>query len=179
MNITESLSCVSSIEDPHKSYKGFKFIFAINLINKPGENTWSVPNRRFMLNSLQGKKLMGQYITSNWYSKQYDKGQSLRFAILMVQNDCAIAKVEKDLNSLGNPFPTIFDIPPYVKKFSFFDMTPILLDTCINCSFYSGDFTFTMRAINCKWDLLRLNIYKNSQDTCTISHPEFEIFKPF
>ena len=179
MNNTQSFTCDSSNEDPYKSYKGFKFIFAINLISKPGENIWSVPNRRFMLNSLQSQKLMGQYITSNWYSKSYNKGQSLRFAILMVQNDCAIAKVEKDLNSLGNPFPTIFDIPPYVKKFSFFDMTPILLDACINCSFYSGDFTFTMRAINCKWDLLRLNIYKNSQDTCTISHPEFEIFKPF
>jgi hypothetical protein len=179
MNNTQSFTCDSSNEDPYKSYKGFKFIFAINLISKPGENIWSVPNRRFMLNSLQSQKLMGQYITSNWYSKSYNKGQSLRFAILMVQNDCAIAKVEKDLNSLGNPFPTLFDIPPYVKKCSFFDMTPLLLDNCINCSFYSGDFTFTMRAINCKWDLLRLNIYKNSQDTCTISHPEFEIFKPF
>ena len=52
MNNAESFTCDSSNEDPHKSYKGFKFIFAINLINKPGENVWSVPNRRFMLNSL-------------------------------------------------------------------------------------------------------------------------------
>ena len=101
MNNSQSITCGSSIEDPHKSYKGFKFIFAINLISKPGENIWSVPNRRFMLNSPQSQKLMGQYITSNWYSKAYNKGQSLRFAILMVENDCAIAKVEKDLNSFG------------------------------------------------------------------------------
>jgi len=179
MNNNEAFSCDTSISDPYKCYKGFKFIFAVNVISKPGENMWLVPNRRFILTDEQPQKLMGQYITSNWYSRIYKKGDSIRFAVLMVQNDCAIAKVEKDLNSLGNPFPTLFDIPPYVKKYSLFDMPPVLLENCVNCSFCSGDFTFTMRASNCKWDILRLNIYKNSQDTCTISQPEFEIFKPF
>ena len=88
----------SAAEDPVKSYKGFKFIFAINASTKPGENVWSVPNRRFMLSEYQTAKLFGQYITSSWYSKQYSKGTCIRFAVLMVQNDCAIAKVEKDLN---------------------------------------------------------------------------------
>ena len=97
----------------------------------------------------------------------------------MVQNDCAIAKVEKDLNSLNNPFPTVFDIPPYVKKFSFFDLTPILLDSCIVCANQKGSFTFTMRATNCNWDMLHLHIYKDGPNTCNISQPEFEIMKPF
>ena len=169
----------SAAEDPVKSYKGFKFIFAINASTKPGENVWCVPNRRFMLSQGQTKKLLGQYITSSWYSKQYAKGTCIRFAVLMVQNDCAIAKVEKDLNSLNNPFPTLFDIPPYVKKFSFFDLTPVLLDSCIMCVNNNGDFTFTMRATNCNWDILHLQIYKDTSDTCIISQPEFEIFKPF
>ena len=69
-----------------KTYKGFKFIFAINASSKPGENVWSVPNRRFMLTEFQTKKLFGQYITSNWYSKQYSKGTCIRFAVLMVEN---------------------------------------------------------------------------------------------
>ena len=169
----------SAAEDPTKSYKGFKFIFAINASTKPGENIWSVPNRRFMLSEYQTAKLFGQYITSNWYSKQYTKGTCIRFAVLMVQNDCAIAKVEKDLNSLNNPFPTVFDIPPYVKKFSFFDLTPILLDSCIVCANQKGSFTFTMRATNCNWDMLHLHIYKDRPNTCIISQPEFEIMKPF
>ena len=161
----------SAAEDPTKSYKGFKFIFAINASTKPGENIWSVPNRRFMLSEYQTAKLFGQYITSNWYSKQY--------SVLMVQNDCAIATVEKDLNSLNNPFPTLFDIPPYVKKFSFFDLSPILLDSCIVCANQKGSFTFTMRATNCNWDMLHLHIYKDGPNTCIISQPEFEIMKPF
>ena len=92
-------AAASAAEDPTKSYKGFKFIFAINASTKPGENIWHVPNRRFMLTEFQTTKLFGQYITSNWYSKQYSKGTCIRFAVLMVQNDCAIATVEKDLNS--------------------------------------------------------------------------------
>ena len=85
----------------------------------------------------------------------------------------------KDLNSLNNPFPTVFDIPPYVKKFSFFDLTPVLLDSCIMCANNKGNFTFTMRATNCNWDMLHLHIYKDGPNTCTISQPEFEIMKPF
>lgn len=169
----------SAAEDSTKSYKGFKFIFAINSSSKMGNNVWSVPNRRFMLTEFQTKKLFGQYITSNWYSKQYEKGTCIRFAVLMVQNDCAIAAVEKDLNSLDNPFPTVFDIPPYVKKFSFFDLSPVLLDSCIMCVNNKGNFIFTMRATNCNWDILHLHIYKDTPDTCIISQPEFEIFKPF
>ena len=74
-----------------------------------------------MLTEPHPTKLFGQYITSNWYSKQYAKGTCIRFAVLMVEAGRGIATVEKDLNSLNNPFPTVFDIPPYVKKFSFFD----------------------------------------------------------
>ena len=169
----------SAAEDPTKSYKGFKFIFAINATSKVGDNVWHVPNRRFLLTEFQTKKLFGQYITSSWYSKQYNKGMCIRFAVLMVQNDCAIATVEKDLNSLGNPFPTVFDIPPYVKKFSFFDLSPLLLESCIMCANNKGDFKFAMRATNCNWDILHLHIYKDTPETCIISQPEFEIFKPF
>ena len=71
------------------------------------------------------------------------------------------------------------DIPPYVKKFSFFDLTPILLDSCIVCANQKGSFTFTMRATNCNWDMLHLHIYKDGPNTCIISQPEFEIMKPF
>ena len=39
----------SAAEDPTKSYKGFKFIFAINATSKVGDNVWHVPNRRFLL----------------------------------------------------------------------------------------------------------------------------------
>ena len=67
------LQAAGAAEDPTKSYKGFKFIFAINATTKPGENVWSVPNRRFMLTEFQTAKLFGQYITSNWYSKQYSR----------------------------------------------------------------------------------------------------------
>ena len=169
----------SAAEDPAKTYKGFKFIFAINASTKPGENVWSVPNRRFMLSEYQTAKLFGQYITSNWYSKQYSKGTCIRFAVLMVEAGRGIATVEKDLNSLGNPFPTVFDIPPYVKKFSFFDLSPVLLDSCIMCANNKGDFKFAMRATNCNWDILHLHIYKDTPETCIISQPEFEIFKPF
>ena len=169
----------SAAEDPIKSYKGFKFIFAINAASKPGDNIWYVPNRRFLLTECQTQKLLGQYITSSWYSKQYNKGTCIRFAVLMVQNDCAIAKLEKDLNSLHNPFPTVFDIPPYVKKFSFFDMSPPLLDSCIICVNNNDSFKFSMRATNCNWDILHLHIYKDGPNSCIISQPEFEIFKPF
>ena len=169
----------SAAEDPTKTYKGFKFIFAINASTKPGENVWSIPNRRFMLTEPHPTKLFGQYITSNWYSKQYSKGTCIRFAVLMVEAGRGIATVEKDLNSLNNPFPTVFDIPPYVKKFSFFDLTPNLLDSCILCANQKGSFTFTMRATNCNWDMLHLHIYKDGPNTCIISQPEFEIMKPF
>ena len=98
------------------------------------------------------------------------KGTCIRFAVLMVQNDCAIAKVEKDLNSLGNPFPTVFDIPPYVKKFSFFDLSSsILLDSCIMCANNKGDFKFAMRATNCNWDILHLHIYKDTPEKYFLS----------
>ena len=95
-------AAASAAEDPTKSYKGFKFIFAINASTKPGENIWSVPNRRFMLSEYQTAKLFGQYITSNWYSKQYSKGTCIRFAVLMVQNDCAILKICSDDKSILN-----------------------------------------------------------------------------
>ena len=69
----------SAAEDPTKSYKGFKFIFAINASTKPGENVWSIPNRRFMLTEPHPTKLFGQYITSNWYKAVF-KGTCIRFA---------------------------------------------------------------------------------------------------
>ena len=67
----------------------------------------------------------------------------------MVEAGRGIATVEKDLNSLNNPFPTVFDIPPCKK--CFFDLTPILLDSCIVCANQKGSFTFDS---NCNWDML-------------------------
>ena len=69
--------------------------------------------------------------------------------------------IEKDMNSLKNPFPTLFDIPPYVKFGSYFVMNWDIINGCIKKSQECADFTFTLRANNCPWHKLTFSIYNN------------------
>ena len=85
------------------------------------------------------------------------------------------------MNSLKNPFPTLYDIPPYVIRYSYFNMPWQLVNQCIKELTVRDNFKFTIRAFNNPYDKLILDIRKNydvveNQNTdIVVSLPSFEI----
>ena len=69
------------------------------------------------------RTLSGQFICSDWWNlkcKYYDK--NLDFVILIVKTDTSIIQLEKDMNSLKNPFSSIQDIPSYVIDYDYYTL---------------------------------------------------------
>jgi len=47
------------------------------------ENKWFICNRRFLLN-INNTDIFGQFITSSWFNKLYDKNNSIKFGIFQL-----------------------------------------------------------------------------------------------
>ena len=105
--------------EQQSEYDGCKFLFAYYYSEN---NSWVIPPYRFLLHKSE-IALSGQFISSDWWKlkcKYYSK--KLDFVILKVKTDTSIIQLEKDMNSLKNPFPTIHDIPHYVIDYDYYTL---------------------------------------------------------
>ena len=158
----------------HQEYKGCKFVFAYyNSIEK----VWYVQPRKFvLLEHLNKNILSGQFLQSTWFQKKYTKNTKGLFVVLQVKKNCSSKKIEKDMNSLKNPFPTLYDIPPYCIRASYFQIPWEIMNGLDRKATTEDGFAFTMRAHNNPWDKLSITVYKNPEnDGILITHPTFEI----
>ena len=155
----------------HQEYDGCKFVFASY---DYGEKCWTVQPRRFLL-MRHDTILTGEFIQSSWFQNQYNMNSQGLFVVLQICKRVFTKTVEKDMNSLKNPFPSLYDIPPYVKRTSYFAMPWQIINECIKNIENNHD--FTLRANNNPWDKLKLSIYKSPSDdgNILITHPSFEI----
>ena len=137
---------------------------------------WYVQPRRFLLSKCENKNiLLGQFIQSIWFQKEYTKNSQALFVVLKVKQDCSTKTIEKDMNGLKNPFPTLYDIPPYATNASYFIMPCNIMSGCHKKASEEDGFGFTLRAHNNPWDKLSIKIYKNPQtDNILITLPSFE-----
>ena len=83
--------------------------------------------------------------------------------------------LRQDINILKNPFPSLYDIPPYAKKASYYAMPWQILSNCQKETEKEDGFKFTMRANNNPWDKLTFTIYKEPDNKgIMLTLPEFE-----
>ena len=165
---------MTSIIDNHQEIYNYKFIFAYY---SNDDKVWYVQPRRFVLTTQDNRNiLLGQFMQSLWFQVKYTKNSSGIFVVLKVDKNTSTKTIEKDMNSLKNPFPTLYDIPPYVKRGSYFVMPWEIINGCIKKS-QSGDIEFTLRANNLPWDKLTFSIYNNpsNSDEILLTLPRFEM----
>ena len=158
----------------YTEYKGNKFVFAYY---SPSDKCWYVQPRRFFLTpNSRGNNMLGQFIQSNWFNVMYKKTSIALFVIMKVKKECSINTIEKDMNSLKNPFPSLYDIPPYAAKASYFAMPWEIMNCCYKETEKEDGFKFTMRANNNPWDKLTLTVYRDPDgDGLLLTLPEFDM----
>jgi len=165
---------MTSIIDNHQEIGNYKFIFAYY---SNDDKVWYVQPRKFVLMAQENRNILsGQFMQSLWFQVKYTKNSSGIFVVLKVDKNTSTKTIEKDMNSLKNPFPTLYDIPPYVKRGSYFVMPWEIINGCIKKS-QSDDIGFTLRAINHPWDKLTFSIYNNpsNSDEILLTLPRFEM----
>ncbi len=161
--------------DEHREYKGRKFMFVSYC---PKEKVWHVAQNRFLLNK-NSSTISGQFITSNWFNKEYLKYDDAYFVVVTVEKNMSAAKIEKDFNKLKNPFPTVYDIPPYVKIASYFKFGFDLICKFVHKTQRCDDsFEFTVRGTNSPWSTLTMKVNKNvgsNKESILMCHPTFDM----
>ena len=152
---------------------GCKYVFAYY---SSTDKCWYVQPRRFFLLKNENRQILsGQFIQSHWFNVLYVEGMMALFVVLKVKKETSRNTIEKDMNSLKNPFPSLYDIPPYALRASYFSMPWDILKLCMKESNNKNDFKFTMRASNAPWDKLTVQIYKGPEKGILICCPEFEM----
>lgn len=153
---------------------GCKYVFAYY---SSKDKCWYVQPRRFFLIKNENRQILsGQFIQSHWFNVLYMEGMIALFVVLKVKKEMSGNTIEKDMNSLKNPFPSLYDIPPYALRASYFSMPWDILRLCMKESNNKDDFKFTMRASNSPWDKLTVQIYKAPEGKgILICCPEFEM----
>lgn len=162
--------------DDKLEYKGKKFMFVSYC---PKEKIWHVAPKRFLLSKINDK-IVGQFISSMWFNKEYLKMEDAYFVVVAIEKNISATKVEKDFNKLKNPFPTVYDIPPYIKIASYYRITFDLMMKFVEKSKGNDShFVFTIRATNNPWSTLSLKIIRNEEnlgmDSVILCHPSFEM----
>ena len=79
--------------DDKLEYKGKKFMF-VSYFTK--EKIWHVAPKRFLLSKMPDK-MMGQFISSMWFNKEYLKMEDAYFVVVAIEKNISATKVEKDL----------------------------------------------------------------------------------
>ena len=154
-------------------YNGHKFVLAYY---SSTDKCWYVQPRRFFLTEFPNRGIIiGQFLQSIWFNIVYKSSSQAIFVILKVKKNCSGNTIEKDMNSLKNPFPSLYDIPPYASRASYFTLPWDILRQCIKEVNTDKDIKFTLRAYNNPWDKLTIQLYKNDTESVTVTLPEFEI----
>ena len=158
-------------------YDGCKYVFAYHSEN---DKCWYVQPRRFFLTPFsRGNNMLGQFIQSIWFNVTYKPYSTGLFVVMKVDKNCSINTIEKDMNSLKNPFPSLYDIPPYAKKASYYVMPWQMLTQCQKQTEKEDGFKFTIRANNNPWDKLTFTIYQDPEGKgIMLTLPEFEMPTP-
>ena len=105
---------------PIQFIDGYKYLFGHYC---PDDKLWYIEPRRFiLLKDYQKNILSGQFLQSSWFNKLYSLNTNAIFVVFKIKMDISCKKIEKDMNSLKNPFPTVYDIPPYINAFSYYIM---------------------------------------------------------
>ena len=135
---------------------GYKYLFGYY---SDEEKVWYIQPRRFVLLKDKNKNIiMGQFIQSSWFNKIYITNKSALFVVFKVEKEISSQTIEKDMNGLKNPFPTLYDVPPYVSRYSYFNMPWQLVNQCATVLKEKDCFNFTIRAFNNPYDKLILTI---------------------
>jgi len=160
--------------DTFQIHNGCKFVFAYYSNN---DKCWYVQPRRFFLtHNTNGNFILGQFIQSNWFNITYKLHSMALFVVMKVKKDRSINTIEKDMNSLKNPFPSLYDIPPYTVRASYYIMPWQIMTRCNKNLEKEDGFKFTIRANNNPWDKLTFTIYKEpGGEGMMLTLPEFEI----
>ena len=171
------MSAFGSAQNSHENftiYEGCKFVFAYYSDN---DKCWYVQPRRFFLTpNARGNNMLGQFIQSIWFNVTYKPYSTGLFVVMKVNASCSINTIEKDMNSLKNPFPSLYDIPPYAKKASYYVMPWQMLTQCQKQTEKEDGFKFTIRANNNPWDKLTFTIYQDPDGKgIMLTLPEFEM----
>lgn len=141
---------------------GYKYLFGYY---SNEEKIWYVQPRRFVLLKDKNKNIIiGQFIQSSWFNKTYITNKSALFVVFKVEKKISSQTIEKDMNGLKNPFPTLYDVPPYVSRYSYFNMPWQLVNQCATVLKEKDCFNFTIRAFNNPYDKLILNVRKWHND---------------
>jgi len=82
--------------DPHKEYKGTKFLFAFYNWK---ETSWWICNRRFILNEPKTDELFGQFLQSNWFKHKWNKKNDIDFMVIQVAKNDSIHEITKKINN--------------------------------------------------------------------------------
>ena len=84
---------------PTQEYNGCKFIFACK---HSDTNNWIIIQRRFILHNPEPKKLIGQFITSNWWKLQCNLNSNVTLLIIKAKADENISEIEMELNCFSH-----------------------------------------------------------------------------
>ena len=162
-----------STNDPHQVRHGMKYLFAYY---DPEDKCWAVPPRRFILQEVpEMQQLNGQFITSSWFNKLFKLGDELHFIISAINQYKSSTDFEKDLNKLKNPFPSIHDVPNYVRNSGYFIMNQDIMMRSLVQFKVTDTFEFTLKSMTNFHQKLILKLIKNQSDTNSmfISCPSF------
>ena len=162
-----------STNDPHQVRHGLKYLFAYY---DSEDKCWAVPPRRFILQEVpEMQQLNGQFITSSWFNKLFKLGDELHFIIAAVNQYKSSTDFEKDLNKLKNPFPSIHDVPSYIKDSGYFIMNQDIMMRSLVQFKITDTFEFTLKAMTNLHQRLTLKLIKNQRDNNSmfISCPSF------
>ena len=144
---------------------GYKYLFGYY---SNEEKIWYIQPRRFVLLKDKNKNIiLGQFIQSNWFNKIYIRNKSAIFVVLKVEKEISSQTIEKDMNGLKNPFPTLYDVPPYVSRYSYFNLPWQLMNQCAEVLKEKDAFNFTIRAFNNPYDKLILSVRNPIDDILT------------
>lgn len=139
-------------------------------------NVGQSPPRRFILQEVpEIQQLNGQFITSSWFNKLFKLGDELHFIISAINQYKSSTDFEKDLNKLKNPFPSIHDVPNYVKNPGYFIMSQDIMMRSLGQFKVIDTFDFTLKSMTNFHQKLTLKLIKNQSDTNSmfISCPSF------
>lgn len=142
------------------------------------DKCWYVPPRKFeTLNDINRGILSGMFLQSSWFQEIYKINETGLFIVLKINYDMSTKTIEKDMNGLDNPFPSYYDVPPYVLRVSYFQLNWDIINGCLKKLEENKDSVkFTARATNNPYDKLTLSMYynKNNKESMFVTKPQFE-----
>ena len=162
-----------NVTNNNTNYMGMKYIFGYY---NSEDKCWRIQPRKFiLLKDESSKELIGQFLQSLWYNKEYDINDKIHFVVLSVNNLKSNIDIEKDMNKIKNPFPTLHDIPYYCFS-AYYVLSYTIIQNCLFEFKFKDSIEFTLKSVNNSMQTLTIKIYKHDKypkHKIIISQPQF------